>query len=476
MDRCPPTLLRGFSAQDRARIRDAYAFAHTHLSAAIRRTGESYAVHGCEVAQTLREISDDPALIAAAILHDVLIHPRGRELLRRSALDRPNRSLVERMHALRRLHVDTRATDLDHMIDAFMRDARLLPLRMAHRLNDVRHLDRFSPKLRHVIAHETLHMYAAIAGRLGMMRWRREMEDLCFPVLQPRIAARMRHAFDTHKSLDEACLQHTSAFIVRSLKRRGIASHCEQRIKGMYSTYRKMVLKERTFDELTDRIALRLIVTSIDDCYRALSVVHAHFHPIPGKLKDYIGIPKENGYQSIHTVIYPLAGITEQPIEIQIRTEEMDRACEIGTASHGDYKHQAYRMLATGPSRVELWRNFQHLREGARSSKEFEEALRTYFREDHIVIFDAKDHLYHLHKPATALDFVCLAFDAKCAQLQAVRINGRERPLDTPLQNGDTVEPIFGTKLAVREHWLHLCKHTSSRSLLRGLLAAEEQA
>lgn len=471
----PPGLNRltqGLRPEDRNRIRHVRVFAVSHLSSIRRRSGESYAEHGCEVAATLRQVTDDPSLIAAAILNDLLLHPEGHSLLLASPLLPNERTLVRRMSKLRRLHIDLKTKDLDTLMEAFLQDTRLLLLRMAHRVNDIRHLERFDTTLRRSIAHETLHMYAAIAGRLGMIEWRQEMEDCCFPVVQPAIARKMRKAFASRAALDAACLRHARSFLLKKLRAKGIHARCEQRIKGQYSTYRKMIVKHRTFDELTDRIALRVIVGSADECYRTLGIVHSLFHLIPGKLKDYIGMPKENGYQSIHTVIYPLPGVTEQPIEIQIRTEGMDHVCERGSASHGDYKQRLYS-LRSGSGRVDAWRTLQHLREETRSAREFERALRTYFREDQITIFDAQNRLYHLHTPATALDFACHAFDVRAAHVKSVRINGREHPLDTVLHSGDTVEVRCGKARHIREQWLRACRHQSSRSLLRGLLHAE---
>jgi GTP pyrophosphokinase len=188
-------------------------------------------------------------------------------------------------------------------------------------------------------------------------------------------------------------------------------------------------------------------------------------HPIPGKLKDYIGAPKENGYRSIHTVVYPLPGVTEQPIEIQIRTEEMDKECEYGTLNHSDYKHFLYT-LRTQPTRVQLFRNLETLRHEARSPKQFAVALRTYFDDDHLAIFDAKNNLYHMKEPVTALDFVCHAFGKRCAFLRSVRINGRELSMDSLLHDGDTVEPVFGRKRNLQKNWASLCRSSFSEELI----------
>lgn len=425
--------------------------------------------HGLEVALVLREASADPSLLCIALLHDAPLHPSGTTILLRSPLTAEERALSERMHQLRRMHIDENTKDLDAFLQAFADDERLFVLRMAHRVNDVRHLQRFVPALRRRIAHETLHMYTAIAGRIGMHTWRTEMEDICFAFLHPRIVQSLQRKYKAYKSVDDACMRHTRAFLQRALKMNGIQSVLSLRKKGLYSTYRKMALKRRTFEELTDRLAIRIVVDSRDECYRALGVIHASMHPIPGKLKDYIGAPKENGYRSIHTVVYPLPGVTEQPMEIQIRSRAMHAACEFGAAAHGEYKRLLYT-LDTGLARVQLLSNLESLREEVHSPAQFSDALRRYYRDDHVPVFASEGGLYHLRSPATALDFICHAFSDRCAFLASVRINGRLRPPATTLHAGDTVEPHFGTERTVQMIWLGQCRHVRSRSMLRTIL------
>jgi len=394
------------------------------------------------IALVLREITDDPSLLIAALVHDIFLLPDGKALLAKSELSRKEQKLAFDMHELRRLHIDANTKDLDRVIDAFSRDERLLILRMAHRLNDVRHLNRFKRDLQEAIARETLHMYTSIAGRLGMHAWRYEMEESCFRFLQPKVARDLERKMKNHYPLDLVCIRHTQRFLRKRFSERGISCRLSYRIKGLFSTYRKMVLKERRFEELTDRLALRLIVENVEDCYRVLGMVHGVFHPIPGKLKDYIGAPKENGYRSIHTVVYPLRGVTEQPMEIQIRTEAMHEECEFGIARHIDYKHYLYALHAQ-PTRVQLFRNLLSLREEARSPQQFAKALRTYFDEGHIAIFDAKNNLFHLKKPVTAKQFIAKIYGKKFPTCHSVYINGREQSSDMLLRDGDTVEAPF---------------------------------
>lgn len=358
---------------------------------------------------------------------------------------------------------------MNRVIDAFSEDPKLLPIRMAHRVNDVRHLDRFDATLKKQIANETLHMYTAIAGRLGLHAWRHEMEDVCFLLLQPKISAALLKKQDRMHRIDQASLDQSARFL-----KHGIRAEIQTRHKTLYSTYRKMTIKKRRFDELTDRLVLRVLVDETKHCYLALGVVHIVFHPVPGKLKDYIGAPKENGYRSIHTVIFPLPGVTEQPIEMQIRTHAMHEECKYGSMKHGEYKNALYALEAM-PARINLFRSLALLKEDARRPKQFTEALRTYFRDDHIALFDPKNNLYHMKKPVTALDFLCLVHEERIQYLKLVRINGREQAMDTKLQDGDTIAALFGKKKTLSASWKYLCQHDAMKKKIREFAGAGER-
>ena len=431
IDRLSPASLR--------HLQDVSAFAQKHLSGIRRHSGESYFDHGQTIAAALREVSADTTLVAAALAHDILVLPQGKAILQQSPLTSEEQSLAAGMHRLRHLHIDENTKDLDRVIHSFSHDSRLLLLRMAHRLIDVRRLQEFPPVRRRQIARETLHMYTAIAGRLGFHRWRYEMEDTCFSIVQPKNATALEEEFARMSAVDTLCIDRTTAFLLPKFREAGISTEMSHRIKGLYSTYRKMVVKRRKFHELTDRLALRIIVPSREDCYRALGVVHGNMHPVPGKLKDYIGAPKENGYRSIHTVVWPLPGITEQPMEIQIRTAEMDRECEFGVTSHAEYKRMTYALQSAGTA-VDLWRNLQTLRAETRSPVQFEKALRSYFDESHLAVFDAEDNLHHIPRPATARDFLKIVHPEVSKKVREVRINGRKKPVDAELRDGDCVE------------------------------------
>lgn len=459
------SIVEGLPKEHQGKLERISAFSAEHLSGVSRRSGETYADHCHEVARLLREIHASPSLIGVALLHDLPVHPDGSALMHEAPVSDDDRQLIIGMHTLRRLKLDEFTKDIDTALKAFASDPRLFPLRMAHRLNDVRNMPRFAPALQKCIGHETLHMYSAIAGRLGMHSWRHEMEDACFRLLRPDAAQALQQQFDIHAANDARCLRHIRDFLLEKMKQAGIKADISYRTKSLYSTYQKMIVKERRFEELTDRLAVRIIVGTTEECYRTLGIVHTTFHPIPGKLKDYIGAPKENDYRSIHTVVFPLPGVTEYPVEIQIRSKAMHEDCEYGSARHSDYKH-ALHAFRDKLARVDLVRNLLILRQSAKSPAQFETAMRTYFDEKRIALFDPDNNLYHLPSSVTALDFACHTEGKRCRFLKQLRINGRTAPLESPLHDGDTIECRFGRTRTVSKTWLGACRQRSSKTLI----------
>ncbi|MCA9374570.1 bifunctional (p)ppGpp synthetase/guanosine-3',5'-bis(diphosphate) 3'-pyrophosphohydrolase [Candidatus Peregrinibacteria bacterium] len=459
------TLAKNLGEEEIQALRLVYYYAKKTLSELIRRSGENYFQHGCELAKTVKEVSDDPDLLAVAILHDIQVHPDGNRLLKEAPLTAEQRRIIGGMYRLRRLHIDENTKDLDYVVNTVIKDPRLVVLRMAHRLNDVRHIDRFSGELRERLLKETLHIYTAMAGRLSMRLWRSEMEDVCFRLLYPQPASALEKEMERSRALDEACLNHAKTFLQRKLKEHHVEANVQGRIKGLYSSYRKMLLKQRAFSELTDRLAVRVIVDEPVDCYKILWIVHEAMNPMPGKLKDYIGTPKENGYRSIHTVIYPIPGVTDRPIEIQIRTKDMHRECEFGMAAHSHYKGLNYKLKSKG-SRVNLFRNLSVLREGIETPDQFKTVLQKHFFENKMLVFDERSVVYYLKKPSTALDFACAAYGRKVGRLKKIRVNGREQPMGTLLRDGDTVEIQFGKSRLLKKQWKDFCETTEGRKII----------
>lgn len=451
------------------RTEQVQQFAREHLSGIWRGSGESYYQHGCEIAEVLSEINPDKSLTKVAMLHDLFHHPKGGDLISKSPLNEKEKALARGMHDLRRLRISGEMKDLDRVIDSFTRDGRLLILRLAHRLNDIRHLERFSHSRQKEIAQEAFLFYSSFAARFGFNAWRHEIEDRCFWTLHPEDAAQVSRKMMEYEQIDENCLNLAREYLAKFIAASGIQAHIVGRRKSLYSCYRKMIFKNRKFEDLTDRLAIRIIVDRLDDCYRVLGIVHGYMHPIPGKLKDYIGAPKENGYKSIHTVVYPLPGVNEEPLEIQIRTAEINRHCEYGAAAHYRYKYLNYS-AKTGQVRIDLFRSLDILRQEVRSADQFQKLLKTYFRDDRLIIFDQNNNLYHLKRPASVLDFAGQIHKPKFSKIKDALVNGKICPLGQVLKNGDVVQLNFKRDRSISLDWLSGALQNQTKQIIRKLL------
>ncbi|MBD3327967.1 HD domain-containing protein [Candidatus Peregrinibacteria bacterium] len=453
---------------DAENIKKAADFSFKYLSNIPRRSGESYFQHGMEVAGTLKEVSNDPKLLRVGLIHDLYVHPQGKKLVNELGLSADDKSLIQGMYGLRRLHIDKKTDDLDHVVNTIIRDPRLVIMRMAHRMNDVRNLERFSERMARNLAGETLHMYSAIVGKLNMNIWRREMEDTCFKWLYPESANSIQYQMDRVKKMDEACLIYASEFLHRKLGEHGLKVKISSRIKGVYSAYRKMLIKNLNFGELYDRLAIRILVDKEEDCYKALWVVHKYMNPVFGLMHDYIGMPKENGYQSLHTVVHPLSGVTDRSMEVQIRTHEMHSTCEFGVAAHGNYKKVNYSLTRPG-ARVNLLRNLSVMKQGIESVDKLDVVMQQQYIGDHMLVFDNNNNIHYVPKPSTALDFVCTIHGAKVNRLKEVRVNGRKQSMGTLLNDGDTLEVSFSRQKVLKRNWKDYCEGRFGRELVRQL-------
>lgn len=424
--------------KDQKKIADAYEFSRKYLSSVLRRTGENYFEHGEELAFVVFEQTRSPSLLACALCHDLHLHPQGEEILRHSFFSEFERDVIRSMHQLRRLHLNENTSDLEFAIESFLKNSDIALLRLAHRVNDIRHIKRFLPKLQKAIARETLFLYGMIAGSLGISAWRRELEDISFSVLHPRYFQKVSEEFRASSRFDTTLLNKTEEVIRREIGKENLPSQLHGRTKGIYSTYKKLLLHHCSFREIPDRLAIRIITESEKDCYQILGIVHRLFPPLFSGFKDYIAAPKENGYRSLHTVVFPFPGENTQPIEIQIRTYRMHSQNEFGLSSHSRYKSAKYA-LTKGKMLGNLERGLLHLRAEVKSPERFEQVLTSTLREKQIIFFDKNNEPHAIDAPATLLDSACLLLEEKSAFLKEARLNGRLEELGTSVRNGDTV-------------------------------------
>ncbi|WP_342641901.1 RelA/SpoT family protein [Rhodoligotrophos ferricapiens] len=436
---------------DEALLNKAYVYAMRAHGAQKRASGAPYFSHPLEVAALLTELKLDDATIAAALLHDVVEDTGTTEKEIEEIFGPEIASLVDGLTKIKKLDLATKeaaqAENLRKLLVAISEDIRVLLVKLADRLHNMRTIEHMSPEKRVRIAQETMDIYAPLAGRMGMQQMREELDDLAFRVLNPdahsTIIARLQRlrveSGDVLAEIEEA--------LRSKLADHAIEAQVTGREKRPYAIWRKMERKHITLDQLSDIYGFRVIVKTVDECYRALGIVHQTWRVVPGRFKDYISNPKQNGYRSIHTTVI---GPHRQRVELQVRTKDMHDVAERGVASHALYKD-----LGSGdgdrPGAVPLERDstaYQWLRhlvemlsEGA-SPKEFLEHTKLELFQDQVYCFTPKGALIALPRGATPIDFAYAVHTDIGDSCVGCRINGRHAPLITELENGDEVEII----------------------------------
>ncbi len=347
-----------------------------------------------------------------------------------------------------RLRTDTedlRRLDLQRLLESFTSDLRTVVLTVVLRVDALaRAVDGLAspqavpgPDAR-AYAREALDIYVPLCGRLGLGVLRQQLEDLAFQVLDPEGHGVLAREVAPLRKEDEAALALLRRAVSRQLTRAEIDARVEGRVKGLYSLHRKMVHSGKTLREVMDKLGLRIIVRSVPECYAVLGVMHTHYRPVDGRFKDYIGLPKDNGYQSLHTCVYPIHGISEKPVELQIRTEQMHMEAEFGVAAHWRYKSE--QEAATEGARQMAWlRTLPRQHREASSHTDFVERLRRQVFEDHVVVFGPGGQRLRFPEGGTVADLVA-RLGRGPAKTAGVRVNGKERGLDYELQDGDAVE------------------------------------
>ncbi len=350
-------------------------------------------------------------------------------------------ALVENALSEGVLRSDTEAhrkEDLRLLLRSISGDVRAVILRLGLRLAELERLaDRGSDE-HHAIARETLEVYVPLADRMGMREIRTRLEDACFRILDPSAYKEIARSVEPIWVEDNVCLELLTAGIRRLLEQNGIGGTVYGRAKGLYSIYRKMQRLGCSLEEIMDKIGLRIIVSSVEECYAVLGLLHTHFRPVPGTFDDYIGLPKENGYQSLHTCVYPVPDVSYKPVEFQIRTEAMHWEAEYGVAAHWLYK-SAEEARVSSERQLQWLRSLLPQHERAADYAEFVEHLRRQVFDDRLVVFDGAGQPLWLPAGATVRDFV-ERLDKSRHLEYVVRVNGIARPMDYPLRDGDTVE------------------------------------
>jgi RelA/SpoT family (p)ppGpp synthetase len=456
------------------KITEAYALAAGAHETQRRQTGDPYIIHPLAVARILASMRMDPETIMAALMHDVLEDtPVDKEALAKQ-FGQSVADLVDGVSKLTQIHFESReeaqAENFRKMLLAMTKDIRVILIKLADRLHNMRTLEALAPDKRRRIARETLEIYAPIAKRLGMHNFCVEFEDLGFAALYPAryrvLKMHVRKARGNRKTI----FNSIELDIKKCFKKANIPeSAIHGREKHLYSIYRKMLKKHISFNEVMDVYAFRIVVPSIDECYRVLGLVHNLYKPVPGRFKDYIAIPKANGYQSLHTLLFGPYGV---PIEIQIRTEEMDRLAENGIAAHWLYKTHA-----SSVDKAQAWlSNLLSLGHGTGTSLEFIENVKIDLFPDEVYVFTPKGKIMELPGNATAVDFAYAVHTDVGNSCVAAKINRRLAPLSTRLSNGETVEIISAPGARPNPAWLNFVATGKARSGIRHFLKSQQSA
>ena len=452
-------------------VRRAYYYAEQAHEGQFRHTGDAYVSHPLAVASILSEMHMDHQSLMAAMLHDVIEDTGVTKTAIKSQFGNTVADLVDGVSKLNKItfssHAEAQAENFQKMAMAMAKDLRVILVKIADRLHNMRTLEVLTSDKRRRIGRETLDIYAPIANRLGMNNVRVEFEELCFTALYPMRARRISAAVKRVRGNRKEIVLQIQTSLEACLEREGLPGRTIGREKHLYSIYEKMRSKHKSFSEIMDVYAFRIVVSSVDACYRVLGAVHSLYKPVPGRFKDYIAIPKANGYQSLHTTLFGMHGV---PIEIQIRTEEMEAMANNGIASHWLYK-SSDDLPSTAHIRAREWVNgLLDIQKHAGNSLEFIENVKIDLFPDEIYVFTPKGTIFELPAGSTAVDFAYAIHTDVGSSCVACRISRRLAPLSEPLQSGQTVEIITAPGTQPNPAWLSFVITGKARSNIRHYL------
>jgi guanosine-3',5'-bis(diphosphate) 3'-pyrophosphohydrolase len=450
----------------------AFEFAYALHKGQRRASGEAYICHPVEVASLLRDLGGDSAMIAAGFLHDVVEDTEVTPEEIEEHFGEEVRRLVEGVTKLSKFNFNSKteqqAENFRRMFLAMAQDVRVIVVKLADRLHNMRTLEHLKPEKQRRIARETLEIFAPLANRLGIGRFKWELEDLCFKYLEPSAYREVQDCVSEKRIDREARLHLVATTLGQRLEASGITvDEVSGRPKHLYSIYRKMERQQKPFHEIYDIAAVRVIVPAKDDCYRALAIVHDAFKPIPGRFKDYIGLPKPNRYQSLHTVVLGSHG---RPIEVQIRTLEMHHIAEYGIAAHWKYKESGgsnNTQLSANDEKFTWLRQLLDWQHDLNDAREFMEDVKGNLFDEDVYVFTPDGDVISLTRAATPIDFAYRIHTEVGNHCAGARVNGRMVTLDTPLQNGDIVEIITQKNSHPTLDWLNYVATTGAKNRIR---------
>lgn len=452
------------------RLKQAYLVARDAHEGQTRSSGEPYITHPVAVACILAEMRLDYETLMAALLHDVIEDTPATYQDMEQLFGKSVAELVEGVSKLDKLKFrdkkEAQAENFRKMIMAMVQDIRVILIKLADRTHNMRTLGSLRPDKRRRIARETLEIYSPLAHRLGIHHLKTELEELGFEALYPNRFRVIKEVVKAARGNRKEMIQKILAEIDGRLSEAGIVCQVNGREKHLYSIYRKMHLKEQRFHSIMDIYAFRVIVKDVDTCYRVLGQVHSLYKPRPGRVKDYIAIPKANGYQSLHTSLIGPHGV---PVEVQIRTEDMDQMAEMGVAAHWAYKEG--ESSTTAQIRAQRWmQSLLELQQSAGSSFEFIEIVKSDLFPDEIYVFTPEGRIVELPAGATPVDFAYAVHTDIGHACVGARVDRQPYPLSQALNSGQTIEIITAPGARPNAAWLNFVVSSKARAKIRQML------
>src|SRR6184192_2122140 len=459
-------------------LRRAYLFSAREHKGQKRASGESYLVHPLEVANILADMRLDAVSVSTGLLHDVVEYTLADTATIRDYFGEEVAHLVEGLtkiaHISKLSREEQQAENVRKMLLAMVDDVRVVLVKLADRLHNMRTLEYLSAEKRRRIAQETMDIYAPIAHRLGMGKLRGELEDLAFKNLHPEDYRELTNQMEKRRAANEAFLNDVTGTIQQEMQQARVPFiRIEGRVKRLYSIWKKLGVQEIDLDQVYDLVAARIITPDeIRHCYAALGVIHNTWKPVPGRFKDWIATPRDNLYQSLHTSVIGSKG---QPFEVQIRTQQMHRVAEEGVAAHWKYK-EGKRGERDDDEALQVLRSLVEWTQEVKDSREFIDALKLDLYPKDVYAFTPMGKVIQLQRGATPVDFAYMIHTEVGNTCSGARINGRMVPLKTPIQNGDVVEILTSPNSRPSRDWLNFVKTSRARNRVRHAVAEQQRA
>ena len=457
-------------------INKAYVYAARKHDGQMRKSGDAYFTHPVSVADIIADMRLDASSVCAALLHDVVEDCDADVSDIQTVFGDEVAFLVDGVTKLGKVNFasreDRQAESFRKMLVAMARDIRVLLVKLADRLDNMRTLDHMSPASQDRIARETLEIYAPLAGRLGIQWLKAELEDLSFKYLEPEAHDVLEVQVKAVAKNTDSHLSEVTSKLQKMLVTRGFSVQVSGRRKHLYSLHRKMRASGIGFEQVHDFVAFRVITESVADCYATLGVIHSEWTPVPGRFKDYIALPKSNMYQSLHTTVI---GPGNRRVEIQIRTHEMHRTAEYGIAAHWQYKEHTGGIDPKDAARFVWLRQLMEFQKEVADPEEFYESVKVDLFPDDVYVFTPKGDVKTFPRGSTPVDFAYAVHSEVGHRCSGARVNGAIVPLRHKLQNGDVVEIITSKNHHPSKDWLEFVVTSRARSRIRTYLRAEER-